>query len=349
MPTLHEQAVDQAGLVGPVDRLEQHARRWPRPGPGGRRTPPGRTSSPRPRSSGRPCPPPTLSRKAKNSAIAIVTSGRASSRTPWCWTAFQKTLVVAAAARSSRSRRTAVRREPRQLVSEIWNACDVRRDHEDHVERHRRDEEADDERILAVPHGRATPIGQRSELGDRGVLLDRVGAPSASARTNCVGVDPAEHQLVGGGCAASVVELLVPAVEVRRLNDVLAGRGRARPASWPRRARRSRPSAAAGHHGRRLDHLGEALRALLGEHAGACTPGRPGVLALGRDEVALTGGGADRRRPAACPSAVTLGIGISCVLEAGRGVLLLLVLQPGRRRGRGPPCTGSAAAARRCA
>jgi hypothetical protein len=61
-------------------------------------------------------PPPTFSRNAKNSAMTMVISGRASRITRWCLTAAQKTSSFSSVRKLSRPTNSGVPEMPRQLV-----------------------------------------------------------------------------------------------------------------------------------------------------------------------------------------------------------------------------------------
>ena len=151
-PSFISSAVDQAAARRAGRPGARRARRrWPRPGPGGRRTPPGRTSSPRPRACRRPvAAPPTLSMKAKNSAMSDRDQRQGEQQDAVVADRLPEDLVVEQLARSCRSRRTAgpalkpapvghrERRTPAR-TAQMTNT-DVQRD--------RRDQEADDERVL---------------------------------------------------------------------------------------------------------------------------------------------------------------------------------------------------------
>src|SRR5689334_6882390 len=99
------------------------------------------------------------------------------------------------------------------------------------------------------------------ELGDRGVLGDRLGRllhPVAEL----LRVAALEHQVVDR-TARLVVELLVPGVEQVTHEDVLAGLGD-RVVGAGQAGRDGDTVGGARHHGKRLGELGEAQRRLLG-------------------------------------------------------------------------------------
>src|SRR6266480_137944 len=158
------------------------------------------------------------------------------------------------------------------------------------------------------------------ELLDRRVLLDRVGLLLDLVGPR-VGLDPAEHQRVGGR-PRLLVDVLVPAVEVD-VHDVLAG-------GLERRLRTGHAGAEVDAVGRadrdrrRLDQLGEALGARLGQHLPKVLHAALRVLRLGWHEEALAGRRADGRRR----QLALVGDRDELVLEVGRRVVLLLVGQP---------------------